>query len=68
MTTKSSNLGIDYNIGNTIQTNKGTQSAKPVVTAPRKCTRCDSTVKNEEVCPQCFIELNESTAKTILLD
>jgi hypothetical protein len=69
MTTKSGNLGIDYNIGNTIQTNKGTQVAPAPKPLPRKCTKCDNTVAvNEEQCTQCFTALNEDTTRTILLD
>lgn len=60
MTTRSNNGGFgDMYSQDTVMTNKGQK-------AMRKCTNCDNTIKNEEVCSQCF-QLTED-AKPILLD
>lgn len=68
MTTYSNNGGFGNMFEqDTVMTNKGTKSwppTQPVVL--KKCAKCDNTVKNEEVCSQCF-QLTED-AKPILLD
>jgi uncharacterized paraquat-inducible protein A len=61
MTTKSSNYMNMFDDLPTVITNKGTQAI-----TPKKCARCDETVKNEEQCPRCHA-LTED-AKPLLLD
>lgn len=60
MTTKSNYAGLGDIDFSKVQTNKG---VKPV---PKKCTKCDETIINEEACPRCH-SLTED-AKPILLD
>lgn len=63
MVTTSSSLGLGE-VTDTVMTNKGAKSVP--VNAPKKCAKCDTTVTNEEKCPQCF-NLTED-AKLILTD
>lgn len=69
MTTRSNNGGFgDTFQQDTVWGNKGAKIVTPAppAVAVKKCAKCDNTIRNEEVCSQCF-QLTED-AKPILLD